>query len=139
MDEPSLYGRALAPDEINDLYVAGISGKCLVQNNTAPAVSAGVDMVIIATSEIQLNGQVSDDGLPLGRRLSLTWSVLDGPGAVTFADAASAQTTAGFTVPGIYLLELQAYDGQLTTADSLQVRYQPEQFKARRLDRLVVW
>jgi hypothetical protein len=89
--------------------------------NQAPAVSAGADLSITLPQTAALGGAVSDDGLPVGSSLVVTWSALSGPGAVRFADAARAVTTASFTVAGTYVLRLTATDGALTAQDDVQV------------------
>ena len=42
---------------------------------------------------------------------SVLWTKVSGPGTVTFANAASASTTATFTHAGLYVLRLTADDG----------------------------
>ena len=42
---------------------------------------------------------------------AIQWTAYSGPGVVTFANAALTNTTANFSVPGIYSLELSADDG----------------------------
>jgi hypothetical protein len=41
----------------------------------------------------------------------IQWRLYSGPGTVTFANAALTNTTANFSAPGIYTLELSADDG----------------------------
>lgn len=89
--------------------------------NTAPVVDAGADQAIaLPVDTINLIGIVSDDGLPLGT-LNLTWSVLSGPDTVAFFDPTAASTTATFTTPGDYVLQLNASDTLLDTSDTLAV------------------
>lgn len=89
-------------------------------SNTAPVVSAGTDQFIILPNAVSLAGAVQDDGLPSGM-LTILWSVVSGPGSVTFADAGSAATSATFTTAGTYVLRLTANDGALTSFDDLTV------------------
>jgi RHS repeat-associated protein len=87
-------------------------------NNQAPFVDAGAAQTITLPQAATLAGIVSDDGLPLGA-LTVQWTVVSGPGTVTFSNAAAAATTATFTVAGSYALRLSANDGaQLATADT---------------------
>jgi hypothetical protein len=72
------------------------------------------------TVTVNLNGTVSDDGLPTNT-LTVSWSRLSGPGAVTFANPAAAVTTAAITVPGTYVLRLTSSDGLLSTSDDVTV------------------
>jgi len=41
----------------------------------------------------------------------IQWQLYSGPGTVTFGNAALTNTTASFSAPGIYTLELSANDG----------------------------
>jgi hypothetical protein len=77
-----------------------------------PAVDAGRE---IWTDEatVRLAGKVSDDGKPKSGRLATAWELLDGPGAVTFRNAAKPATKADFAAPGDYTLRLKADDGEL--------------------------
>ena len=88
--------------------------------NRAPVVSAGADQSILVSSKANLDGTVSDDGLPNGT-LTTAWSKVSGPGTVTFGSAAAVDTTAAFSAAGTYVLRLAANDGQLSTADDMQV------------------
>ena len=93
--------------------------------NRAPVVNAGVDLGVTLPAAARLNGVVTDDGLPLGAMLTVSWGKVSGPGAVTFADAASASTTAGFAEAGTYVLRLTAGDTELTGADEVTVTVKP--------------
>ncbi len=64
---------------------------------------------------------VTDDALPRGSIVTVTWTKLNGPGAVTFADEHAATTTATFSLPGIYTLRLSATDTEFTTSDDMVV------------------
>ncbi|MBW3543628.1 MAG: DNRLRE domain-containing protein, partial [Planctomycetes bacterium] len=93
-----------------------------VPQNTAPLVDAGVDTTIVLGQAATLDGTVNDDGLPdPPAAVTTAWSVLSGPGTVTFADAASVDTTATFDVVGDYLLQLAADDGEMVSADTVVV------------------
>ena len=89
-------------------------------NNTAPVVSAGADQSTEIPKPVTLQGSATDDGVPT-TPLTLTWTRLNGPGDVTFADAASATTTVTFSAPGSYELQLSATDGELTSSDVVLV------------------
>lgn len=71
-------------------------------------------------SAATLAGTVTDDGLP-APSLTHQWSKVSGPGTVTFANAATASTTATFSVAGTYVLTLAASDGALSSSDSVTV------------------
>jgi hypothetical protein len=86
--------------------------------NTAPVVSAGLDQTVTLPSNANLDGTVSDDGLPTPA-LTITWSQVSGPGTVTFGNASAMDTTASFSVDGVYTLRLTADDGALSTSDDV--------------------
>lgn len=92
--------------------------------NFAPVVTAGVDRVAILGGKTYLNGKSLDDGKPKAA-LDVTWSMESGPGDVTFADKASASTTAMFSAPGKYVLKLTGNDGALLASSTLSVQVDP--------------
>ena len=84
--------------------------------NQAPAVSAGSNQTItLPTNSITLNGTATDDGLP-NHTLTVSWSVVSGPGTVIFNNASMAVTNATFSAAGVYVLRLTANDSQLSTS-----------------------
>jgi len=89
--------------------------------NRAPAVYAGANQTINLPASANLFGAVSDDGLPTGNMLSVSWTQVSGPGTVTFAHANQAVTTATFSSPGTYDLRLTANDSQLTGSADVTV------------------
>ena len=93
--------------------------------NTSPIVNAGNNQVTLdPSSSIVLQGQVSDDGLPISPgEVTATWTQDDGPGVVTFIDETDPTTTASFSQQGKYQLRLRGDDGELTASDSVVVRY----------------
>ena len=66
--------------------------------NQSPVVNAGTDDVIFVSETTSLDATVSDDGLP--GSVATIWSVVSGSGDVTFGDASSIDTTAGFSAAG---------------------------------------
>jgi flagellar hook assembly protein FlgD len=90
--------------------------------NQSPTVNAGVDSSVSLPNSLNLDGTVSDDGLPNPPGvLTTTWSKQSGPGTVTFGNANSVDTTATFSAPGSYVLRLTANDGSLEVYDELTV------------------
>ena len=66
--------------------------------NSAPIVNAGNDQnIALPTTTFALNGVVSDDGLPACNTPAISWSVVSGPGSVSFANAQAPQTTITLT------------------------------------------
>jgi len=94
--------------------------------NLAPVVSAGPDGTTQNQVEFPLEGSVSDDGVPAGFPLTSSWTVVSGPGSVTFENVSSPATTAVFSKAGAYILRLTATDGQKTSSDeaTFDVKYQ---------------
>lgn len=90
------------------------------QTNTAPSVDAGADQGAVTGQAVSLSGEVSDDGRP-DAVPRIAWSVLSGPGAVQFGNAAAAATSATFAAEGLYVLELKAFDGEFTAADTVLI------------------
>ena len=88
--------------------------------NNPPTVFAGNDISTSYTNNpVRLQGSASDDGIP--GPLTTSWSVISGPGTVTFSNAYSPATTAYFSQFGYYLLQLTATDGDRTSYDQLGV------------------
>src|SRR6185369_2239618 len=94
--------------------------------NQPPSVNAGPDLTVILPATATLNGSVTDDGLPQGSTLTITWSKVSGPGNVTFSNANAASTTATFSQAGNYTLRLTASDTDLTASDDVAVTVIPE-------------
>lgn len=93
--------------------------------NQPPQVQAGADQTIQLPSGAQLNGTVSDDGLPNSGNVNRTWSVVSGPGSVTFANPGDSSTLAQFGAAGQYILRLTASDGSLTSSDDVSITVLP--------------
>ncbi len=92
------------------------------ESNDAPTVAAGSDDECTLPSGVTLDGTVSDDGLPASPgSVTTTWTKSSGPGTVTFGNAAAVDTTAGFSEDGVYVLQLEASDGDLSDSDTVQI------------------
>jgi RHS repeat-associated protein len=90
--------------------------------NVAPTVAAGNDIEVTLPAGAALVGSASDDGLPSSPgTLTTTWSVVSGPGTVTFVNASASSTTATFSMSGAYVLRLTADDGALSAFDEVRV------------------
>ncbi len=96
--------------------------------NRPPMVNAGSPMMIVTNTfpfAIRLQGLAADDGLPSPPgKLSLRWSVVSGPGLVTFDDITSPAPTARFSSAGGYALRLTAIDGEFERSADLAVEVQ---------------
>ncbi len=116
MDEVRIYDRPLDHWEVMDLYFGE-----LPFTNYAPSVDAGRDLVVQNTDyRIQLEGQTADDGQPTPT-FTTQWSVVTGPGAVTFDNDTSANTEATFAIAGDYTLQLTADDSAAVVSDETTV------------------
>jgi RHS repeat-associated protein len=93
----------------------------VIPQNQPPTANAGPDQTITLPATATLTGTASDDGLPAGTSLSLTWTKVSGPGVVIFADPSAAATSASFSVAGGYVLRLTASDSQLSASDDVIV------------------
>lgn len=90
------------------------------QGNQAPVVNAGPDQAITFPGPAVLDGSVIDDGLPSGT-LQIFWSKVSGPGNVTFVDSTNPRTSATFSLPGEYVLRLNAGDSQLFSSSDVKI------------------
>jgi hypothetical protein len=73
----------------------------------APVANAGPDQTVPPGVAVPLQDVVVfSNSTPV-----IQWKMYSGPGTVTFGNAALTNTTATFSVPGVYTLELSAADG----------------------------
>jgi RHS repeat-associated protein len=93
--------------------------------NQPPMAEAGADQTVTLPGAAQLSGSATDDGLPEGSVLLVTWSKIQGPADVVFADPHGAVTTASFSKDGAYILQLSATDGVYTVVDIVSITVKP--------------
>ena len=93
-------------------------------SNNPPTVFAGPNEVI-STSEIQLLGEVSDDGLPSPGSLTYKWNLEENPfgGTVLFENENSKETMAIFSKQGSYDIKLTVSDGEKSRSDKINIYY----------------
>jgi hypothetical protein len=123
-DAPGMYVLRLSASD-GDLTAVDELKVTVRPENHAPVVDAGPDQTITLPSGTALNGSVSDDGISPDAPLSIQWSVVSGPGVVTFNNAAAAVTSATFTRDGVYILRLTASDGEHSASDEMTVTVNP--------------
>jgi hypothetical protein len=73
----------------------------------APVANAGPDRTVPVGVPVTLPGVVTYSNTPP----PILWKQYSGPATVTFGNAAQTNTTATFSAPGVYTLELSAADG----------------------------
>ncbi len=88
--------------------------------NRPPVVTAGVDRDVIVGGNTYLSGSVQDDGNVYATPIT-TWSMLSGLGTAMFSNANALTTTASFSDPGPFILQLVAFDGQYPATNTLNV------------------
>ena len=93
--------------------------------NNAPVVSAGPDRTITLPAAANLDGSVTDDGLPANVAVTAAWSKVTGPGTASFGDSTSAATSAQFDQPGTYVLRLTGSDTQLSSSATVTITVNP--------------
>ena len=119
--QPGVYVLKLTA---NDSLATNVS-QVTIAVNQAPLVNAGANQIVTAPGTLAtLNGTAADDGLPTGSVLSVTWSVISGPGTATFADATTTNTTVSFDQPGAYGLRLTASDSLLSSSSDVTLTVQ---------------
>ena len=90
--------------------------------NLPPLVGAGQDASVALPAAASLAGFARDDGRPNPPgTLTLAWSKVSGPGTAIFGNAAAAVTTASFSRQGVYVLQLSASDGALTSTSTVTI------------------
>lgn len=99
----------------------------IIRINALPAVNASSDQInensiCSVADSATLPGTATDDGLPDPPGiLAIAWTKISGPGNVTFANAALASTSANFSLPGNYVLQLSADDNARTGTDQVAI------------------
>lgn len=94
--------------------------------NQPPVVNAGPDLVtILPNNTVFIDAYVTDDGYPDPPNLiTFSWSVVSGPGTVTFTTPTQEDTNASFSAVGFYVLELSVSDGGQISRDQVTVELQ---------------
>ncbi len=102
-------------------YIAGD-----VCRNLPPLANAGPDFNVFQPATITLNGTASDDGLPVGRGLDVSWTQVSGPASASILTPNSPVTTVVFPQPGSYVLRLTVSDSVFTATDDVTLTVLPE-------------
>ncbi|HKT82169.1 MAG TPA: hypothetical protein VJP86_18195 [Vicinamibacterales bacterium] len=96
-----------------------------VGDDSGPAVAPTPQLSVNQDAELNLPGNVSDDELPRGRTIAISWKKTSGPGNVTFTSLNTAASRARFSAPGAYELMLSATDGERSTDQPVKVTVNP--------------
>ncbi|MBI5685944.1 MAG: glycoside hydrolase family 127 protein [Verrucomicrobia bacterium] len=88
----------------------------------APRVTAGANRTVVLPARVRLQGSVR------GAVESVEWSKQSGPGNVTFSNAKALATSAAFSKPGDYVLNLVGINGGQSASDTLSVHVEPMAF-----------
>jgi RHS repeat-associated protein len=90
--------------------------------NCAPSVFAGGQQST-AGSSVTLAGTAQDDGLT--QPLSNYWRQVSGPDTVVFGNVNATNSSATLPVNGVYVLQLEAFDGYWTSTSRVTVARNP--------------
>ncbi len=72
-------------------------------------INAGTDQTIALNESTSLSGNIISNDI-INPSFPLKWSVVDGPGNVSFSNSQSYNTTVSFDQQGVYTLQLLAHD-----------------------------
>jgi len=122
IDELTFYSASLKPADIFKVFSAGSEGKCRDLGNEVPFVFAGQDIhAPDALVPIDLVGQATDDGIPVGSTVSISWSVISGPSGASILNSDTLSPTLVNASAGRYRIQLTVDDGILSSSDAIEV------------------
>ncbi len=120
-----VYVLQLSANDTQLTSTATVTITVLPPVNQPPVVSAGLyQTTTLPNNVVTVSGQASDDGLPSGILIT-SWSEVNGPAAVTFANPNQLSTQVTVPVAGTYQLRLTATDTQLTSYSDTYVTVNP--------------
>ena len=94
--------------------------------NMSPSVDASPDRMIILSTKPFLWGKATDDGLPIGGKLTVAWSQVSGPAEAVFNNTDKTEPQVTFRMVGTYVLRLTASDGELSSSDEVTIIVNPD-------------
>lgn len=102
---------------------ATLAGGFTVQSsaNQSPVITISPTWSVILPSRLTLTYSVTDDGLPLGGALTVSWEVVSGPGNFGFQNQDFTSISVGFDLAGTYVLRITATDTQFTVTKDVTV------------------
>jgi hypothetical protein len=106
-------------------------------DNAPPLVNAGPDISTFlqnGTRTGPISGIVTDDGAI--QPYTVTWTVVQQPSdadpaipSAVITDPTALQTTVTVSAEGTYVLQLEAYDGEYTSSDTMTIHVHPDDWK----------
>src|SRR5580704_5457832 len=88
-------------------------------------VNAGPNAAVTQTSVLSLGGSVEDSDPLATQPVASTWSMVSGPGTVTFENPSSPTSDAIFSTVGTYVLQLSATDGVMSGSSQVTITVEP--------------
>ena len=117
---PAVYTLTLTASD-SELTAAAQTVVTVISDNVRPTITmAAPQTIALPARSVNLSATVSDDGKPAGGTSWTRWSSVSGPPA-SIANPRAMQTVATLSDPGIYVFQLTASDGELTSTQTLQV------------------
>jgi hypothetical protein len=102
------------------LLLCTLAISSFAQTNTAPKVFVDGDRDQLGNG-VFLWCSVVDDGLPLPKTLTYTWSKVSGAGAVTISNGHLSMTHLRFAIKGLYVIQCSVSDGQYVSTDQITI------------------
>ncbi len=120
---PTNVGTYLFRLTANDSFLSGTADVIInVVSNLAPVLSSWTTAPIAQwpSNQFSLQATVTDDGRPSSPGVvTILWSKVSGPGTVTFGNAATTNTTATCSLPGVYQLRIMVSDSALAATNDV--------------------
>jgi hypothetical protein len=113
------WGRRGERIRLSEVSVTVANSSASGPANEAPTVDAGPDLTVAVAMPVTVAGAVDDDGAP--GPLDVGWSMISGPGTVSFAPSDAPSTEVSFSEVGAYTIRLTADDGDLQAHDDIDV------------------
>jgi len=133
-NQPAPERRLFFGPQDSAIVASNANGKKLIdaailwagRTNAAPWVDAGPPKTGVVTVPLNLNGFVTDDGLPNPpAAFTSTWTKVTGPGDAFFGNVNQPATTVQVTSKGDYVLKLTGNDGAKSASDLTYVTFYP--------------
>jgi len=118
-------GRSPAVGSTTSQFVSGMWDTYRDAGYSTLVMYAGDDQDITLPASATLDGDMSSSD---PSSVTVTWSKVSGPGAVTFGDSSALDTTASFSTDGAYVLRLSGDDGENSDSDDVTIVVRPAGF-----------